>query len=208
MEPNQQSPEQTTGQPIAETSTQEVKQVNNPLAAMQPGEEVIFDIKRHPIGILLIYGTLGVLLLAAAFILFGVLPDLAGGNNSGAAGLGTAIFFLLAIMALVFAFVANIVYWGNRWIVTSDSITQISQISLFNKQSSQLSLKNVEDISAHKQGILQHIFNYGSLKAETANERTTFLFTYCPRPTEHAQRIIQAHEALTMAKQPEQPQQH
>jgi hypothetical protein len=118
------------------------------------------------------------------------------------------IFLIIAVVSLGFTFVANYVYWGNRWIVTSDRITQIAQISLFNKQASQLSLKNIEDISATKTGILQHLFNYGTIKAETANERTHFTFMYCPRPEEYAQRIIDAHEKFAVyVRQHQQSQQ-
>jgi hypothetical protein len=172
---------------------------NNPLQTMQPGEEIITEIKRHPIGMLLIYATVGFTLIALAVILFGLAPSMANSNNRGAiTSISVVIFLIIAVVSLGFTFIANYVYWGNRWIVTSDSITQIAQISLFNKQASQLSLKNVEDISSTKTGILQHLFNYGTIKAETANERTHFTFTYCPRPEEYAQRIIEAHEKFAV----------
>lgn len=172
--------------------------LNNPIASIQEGEQVLCEIKRHPIGIIYVYAGLIFMLLAAAVVLFAIVPGVVGSGRNDVTGLSTAIFFILAVLSLVFAFVANYIYWGNRWIVTSDSITQIEQISLFNKHASQLSLKNAEDISSQKQGILQHMFNYGSIKAETANERTRFLFTYCPNPDKYAQMIIQAHEKLTL----------
>lgn len=181
-----------------EQPSPEVEKIDNPIAAIQEGEQIICVIKRHPIGILYMYGLLLFLLAALAVILFVVAPNLLGGSGSSLAGISTAIFFILTIFSLVFAFIANYIYWGNSWVVTSDSITQISQISLFNKQSSQLSLKNVEDISSHKEGIFQHLFNYGSLKAETANERTRFLFDYCPNPNYYAQKIIDTHEKFAI----------
>jgi hypothetical protein len=181
-----------------EQQTPDPAQLHNPISAIQEGEQVLCEIKRHPIGIIYVYVGLIGMLLAAAIVLFVIAPSAFGSGRSDITGLSTAIFFILAVFALVFAFIANYIYWGNRWIVTSDSITQLEQISLFNKHASQLSLRNAEDISSIKKGILQHMFNYGSIKAETPNERTRFLFTYCPDPDKHAQLIINAHEQLTM----------
>jgi hypothetical protein len=150
------------------------------------------------------------MLIALAVILFGIAPSMANGaNRNSITTISALIFLIVAVVSFGFVFVANYVYWGNRWIVTSDSITQIAQISLFNKQASQLSLKNVEDISVHQNGILPHLFNYGTIKAETANERTNFTFLYCPRPNEYAQKIIEAHEkfAVYIRQSHEQAQQ-
>jgi hypothetical protein len=109
---------------------------------------------------------------------------------------GLAAFLISAVFVGIFGFIAHIVYYGNRWILTSDSLTQISQNSLFDKQNSQLSLANLEDISAHQDGILAHIFGFGLLKVETAGEREKFAFTYCPQPNKYAQQILMAREAF------------
>jgi hypothetical protein len=83
---------------------------------------------------------------------------------------------------------------GNRWIITSDSITQVNQTSLFNKQSSQLSLANLEDITVEQNGIIQSVFGFGTLRAETAGERSKFMFQYCPNPNSYAQQNLNARE--------------
>jgi hypothetical protein len=85
-------------------------------------------------------------------------------------------------------------YWGNSWVVTTDSITQVNQTGLFTRQSSQLSLANLEDVTAEQNGILAHAFNYGLLKAETAGEHSKFSFYYCPNPNLYAQQILHARE--------------
>jgi hypothetical protein len=92
-------------------------------------------------------------------------------------------------------------------VVTSDSLTQISQTSLFNRQSSQLALVNIEDVTAEQNGILAHMFNYGVIRVETAGERSKFVFTYCPNPNFYAQQILQAREALgPTSHHPQAPQ--
>lgn len=168
--------------------------MKNALATMQPGESVIFEIKRHPIGILFTYALASFVLLAIGVIMFVVLPSLLPDNKSTINSIGLVLFLITAIIMVAFTFIANKVYVGNGWVLTSDSITQVKQTSLFDRQSSQLSLKNLEDVTAEQNGILSHIFNYGTLKAETAGEHSKFTFDYCPNPNYYAQQVLQARE--------------
>jgi hypothetical protein len=181
-------PQQDQNQPI---DAQRI----NPLSAMQPGEQIIAEIKRHPIGILGVYFMVGFVLVILALFIFGLAPSIfSDADRNTILSVGAVILLVAAVLGLAFAFISNIVYWGNRWVVTSDSITQVQQTSLFNKQSSQLSLENLEDVTAEQNGILTHIFNYGVIKAETAGERSKFVFRFCPNPTFYAKQILSARE--------------
>lgn len=169
--------------------------VPNNLAVTQSGEQTLFTIRRHPIGIFGMYVAGGLLLIAAAVVCF-VVPMHLSGDVTQLKHYGALSFLLVLLAAVVFLLISTIVYWGNSWILTSDSITQIQQTSLFNRQSSQLSLGNLEDVTAEQNGITTHIFNYGLLKVETAGERSKFSFNYCPNPNFYAQQIIAAREAF------------
>lgn len=174
---------------------------NNPLAVMQPGEQMICEVRRHPIGLIGIYLTSAIVVgiaLAAAALVPTFLPDTSQQTKLGLI-LGA---LLVAAVALLYTYVANFIYTANRWIVTSDSLTQISQAGLFNKQISQLSLANLEDVTVDQNGILQAVFNFGSLRAETAGQRGKFVFPFCPDPNEYARKLIQAHEEF-IAEHPE-----
>ncbi len=167
---------------------------NNPLETMREGEIVICNIKRHPIGILGVYLTFALLVVIVAAL--GVAaPTLFPNTDSDQLHLIAVGALLFAVLfAGIFAFIARTVYYGNRWIVTSDSITQIERHSLFDTQSSQLSLANLEDITVHQDGIIANIFSYGTLNAETAGERSKFVFPFCPNPTDEAKKILLARE--------------
>ncbi|HTB49268.1 MAG TPA: PH domain-containing protein [Verrucomicrobiae bacterium] len=175
--------------------------VRNPLSAMQPGEQTICAIKRHPIGMFGVYVGTGLLLIVAAVLAFIVAPSLitSVSRTQVMAGGGLA-FVVLAALCLGFVFVANKVYWGNGWVVTSDSVTQITQTSLFDKRSSQLSLGSLEDVTAEQNGILPHMLNYGSIRVETAGERGKFVFLYCPNPNYYAQQILSARERFEQGR--------
>lgn len=167
------------------------QKVDNALTATQVGEEKIFTVHRHPIGLFGTYAICGALTIAVAVLAFSVAP---GSNNTAAAGLAMLAFFFVALLCIGFSFVVTKIYWGNSWILTSDSVTQVAQSTLFNRESSQLSLGNLEDISAEQKGILQHMFNYGLLKVETAGEKSKFAFDYCPNPNYYAQQVLMARE--------------
>ena len=182
--------------------------VDNSLSVLQPGETTICDIKRHPIGIVTIYVMSGFLLLLVAVLVFGVAPHLSSDSSGGPVmQIGTIILLLLAVICAAYSFITTKVYWGNSWVVTSDSLTQISQSSLFNRQSSQLSLGNIEDVSSEQNGVLTHIFNYGLLRVETAGERSKFQFIYCPNPNYYAQQILAAREAFEQGRRGDDSQQ-
>jgi hypothetical protein len=179
-----------------QTTSQELyKNIDNPLLAMQPGEVVICVIKRHPIGLIQNYVTAGTVIVLAALGAFVIVPMYAPEDiRNQALGWAVVGLIFLAFFVFVFSYIAAKVYKGNRWIVTSDSITQIRQNSLFSKQSSQLSLHNLEDITVNQNGLVQTGFNYGTLHAETAGERSKFVFPYTPNPNQCAREILMARE--------------
>lgn len=55
-------------------------------------------------------------------------------------------------------------------------------------------MANIEDVTAEQNGILAELFGFGTLKAETAGERSNFHFLYCPEPNKYAQIILHARE--------------
>jgi uncharacterized membrane protein YdbT with pleckstrin-like domain len=175
-------------------------QVNNPLSVMQPGERNIFEVRRHPFGMIGIYIAAGVMLTVLAIIVFAVLPTIFADNSAQVTSIGAIVLLVVLVLTGIFLAISHKVYWGNRWVLTSDSLTQVLQISLFDKQSSQLSLANLEDVTATQNGILPHMFNFGTVTAETAGERSKFVFVFCPNPTYYAQQILNAREQFEQSR--------
>lgn len=175
-----------------------LQNVHNPLKVMQEGERVLCEIKRHPAGLWGLYASsalVSLLAIVGAALVPTLIPDASQQAREVAA---FGVLILMAIVGL-YTYIARTVYQGNRWVVTSDSITQITQVSLFNKKSSQLNLANLEDVSADQTGIVQSALGFGTLKVETAGERSKFVFPFCPKPDEYARTIIDAHEQFMMS---------
>ena len=172
------------------------KRAPNILPVTEPGEHTICVIKRHRIGILGVYVMCGLVVLVTALLAFIVVPSFASDNRGTALLAGGTIFLAVAVICAVFAWISAKVYWGNTWTLTSDSLTQVRHLNLFNRQSSQLSLKDLEDVTAEQNGIFPEMFNYGLLKVETAGEKSKFRFPFCPNPNYYAQQILAAREAF------------
>lgn len=188
---------QATTQPPAQPMAGNPKQhVPNILPVTEPGEHTLCVIKRHRIGIMGVYVASGLGVLVTAVLTFLVIPGFAGANKGTALLAGFVIFLVVAAVAIGFAMISAKVYWGNTWTLTTDSLTQVKHLNLFSRQSSQLSLKDLEDVTAEQNGVLPEMFNYGLLRVETAGERSKFMFPFCPNPNYYAQQILAAREAF------------
>jgi membrane protein YdbS with pleckstrin-like domain len=176
-----------------------LQSVDNPLKVMQPGERVICEIKRHPFGLFGLYLTLA-LVVVLAIAAVAIAPHYISGitqQTKAAIAFGAVI---VCVIVGLYTYIAATIYKGNRWIVTTDSLTQVSQVGLFRKQTSQLSMANLEDVSVEQDGMVQSMLGFGRLRAETAGDRTKFMFDFCPNPNECAKQIIAAHEAYIAEK--------
>lgn len=159
------------------------------------GERTVFVVRRHIIGLIIIYleALAGIVaLLAFAYLVF---SSFFNSLSPDAYRLVLAAI-VLAVAFLVFVlFVATYIYRQSRLLVTDKNLIQVTQRGLFSRKVSRLSMANVEDASAEQRGILATILNYGVLTVQTAGERENFVFSYCPNPDKYASGIIEAHQA-------------
>src|SRR5690606_38669616 len=92
------------------------------------------------------------------------------------------IAFLLCTLILIGSFISVYVYLQNKFFLTNESVIQEIQHSLFSKHEQTVSLANIEDASYRQEGILQHMFNYGSIRLSTQGDETTYRFNYVTNP--------------------------
>lgn len=162
---------------------------------LEPGEQPLAVVKRHPIGIIGLYlealaGLIGILSLI--FIIApDILSDLSKETNRLILG---SVVFAVAIVTLVLL-VATYIYRQSKLLITDKNLIQITQTGLFIRNVARLSIANVEDVSAGQRGILSTIFNYGTLTIQTAGEHPNFIFKTCPDPNRYAGRVNEARQA-------------
>lgn len=171
---------------------------------LSEGEYVISAIRRHPIGIFEIWGFIGFLIfLTLLFIPFyannyATFSRFLTGSATGAPTLTSVSILLLLICSLFVlgGLAATRVYLGNKFFLTNESVVQIIQTSLLSKKEQSISLSNIEDASFTKHGVLQHIFDYGSLRLSTEGDETTYRFSYVSNPRQQVATLNNAVEAF------------
>lgn len=174
-------------------------------------EYVISAVKRHPIGIVQIW--------AVALILMGAFGALLGmlmlGENSilvdffgtpeAARSVGMASLGVLFTLVGLGAFIATYIYNSNRFYLTNESVIQEIQTSLFNRHEQTVSLSNIEDASYKQDGIIAHLFGYGTIRLSTEGDETTYRFTYVTNPKRHIAVLNNAVEAFKNGRPVEMP---
>lgn len=161
---------------------------------LDEGEKVMYVLKRHPIGLVIMYVQAIVGVLAVALLFFLVGPEFAGEIPDDVKVLLSGIaLFGLGLLVLIMI-VATYIYKLSQITITNKEVVQVLQRGLFSRKVSRLDLSNVEDVTADQHGILQSIFNYGTLTIQTAGELENFIFPYCPHPNTYADEILDARQ--------------
>lgn len=161
-----------------------------PELSLSPGEFVLQVVRRHPIGLIYIWAIVGVLVLA----MLAIVPFYAVNMTFIAQMLLTKPESLIspAVLAvpdlvlvaffLLGGLIATWVYNNNRFYLTTESIIQFVQYSLFNSKQQVVNLINVEDVSADQRGIMQQVLNYGTLRVSTQGQETIYHFRWVANP--------------------------
>ncbi len=151
-----------------------------PTLNLSKGEYIISEVRRHPIGLLGIVIT-GALLAIITIAVLAAYPALnPGGNPSIDVLIMPAVLFLILIG--LGTYIAAWVYMNNKFFLTNESVIQEIQTTLFAHNEQTVSLGNIEDASYTQTGILQLLFNYGSIRLSTEGDETTYRFQYVANP--------------------------
>jgi len=166
---------------------------------LSEGEYVIKSISRNLIG-LVVPMALGLIMIIIVFIfLFNLDLFMSTFQSSGVSIDSSVIMFPAIIfigLVLVGMYVNYHVYTSNKFFLTNESVVQETQTSLFSKREQTVSLINIEDVSYIQSGIIQQIFNYGSIRLSTEGEETTYRFVYVSSPKETVATLNNAVEAF------------
>lgn len=160
-----------------------------PELSLSKNEYVITVIRRHPIGLVFIW-TFVALLAAIVFAILGWY-----GANTGlvqnlllmsVAPPPVATIFPLALIFLAFialgGVVASIIYVDNRFYLTNESVFQFLRTGILQHKMQVINLINVEDASHEQNGLLQNLFNYGTLRLSTQGQETVYHFYFVSNP--------------------------
>ena len=163
---------------------------------LSEGEYVILDIKRHPIG-MLIPAIVSIFLVVIIMVFVMFYPSIARDSILPIMPSVTDIFgvaMLLIGLVVLGGAVALWIYLQNQFFMTNESVIQEIQESLFSRREQTVSLGSIEDASFRQSGIIQTIFNYGTIRLSTEGEETTYRFHFVANPREQIAIINNAIE--------------
>ena len=167
-----------------------------PFLNLSEGEYVILDRKRHPMGMIIPIALTG-LSLFAILAFAAIYPSLV---NSGIPMIDASTMFgiilLVALVVVLGGAIALWVYVQNQFFMTNESVIQEIQESLVSRHEQTVSLGSIEDASFRKSGIMQTLFDYGTIRLSTEGEETTYIFHYVANPKKQVAILNNAIEAF------------
>lgn len=170
-----------------------------PSVNLSEGEYIISAVKRHPIGLFIpMVISIGLIIVSLmALFNFGYIINSlqSSGNKVDPTAIMVLIVSFICFVAVI-GYIYFYIYFNNKFFLTNESVIQEIQNGLFSKLEQTVSLANIEDASFTQLGIIQQVFNFGSIRLSTEGEETTYQFSYVARPKQHIDRLNNAIEAF------------
>lgn len=171
-----------------------------PALNLSDGEYVISEVRRHPIGLFSIWFIVAVILgtvfIGGPILMAIVAPGFTSTLQPDAITNGILFLIFLAAFFIIGGIVATVIYLGNRFYLTNESVIQRIQHDLLSHKEQTVSLANIEDASYNIQGLIQMIFHYGSIRLSTEGDETTYRFSFVSDPKKQVDLLNNAVEAF------------
>ena len=166
------------------------------IESVDADESVLYDVKRDLMGLAIVYCEVAIGFAALVIMIVFMLPVVFPASEPSELRGHMAIFIGLATVVTWLALmVFTYIYRQSKLIITNENLTQVIQHGLFSRSVAELSLADVEDVAADQHGVLASIFDYGSLRVETAGATDNFEFKFCPRPNFYGKVVLDARQS-------------
>lgn len=146
---------------------------------LREGEKILRVFRHHPTPF--VFDLLKV--VAAALPFFIILYALRDGLSTKWFILWHVI--LLAVFSLVMVYL-SLIYWLDKLVITNFRIVHIDWKYLTIRNEAEALLDDIQDVQTHEKGLLSYfrVFDYGTLKLDTASSYVTLEFFDAPNPEE------------------------
>lgn len=151
---------------------------------MQPGQTI--SIRKSLVGLVIIY--LVGFGIAAMLALCGYWQRLAGQTDL------SLLLFACAGASVLFTMLQAIVYNMSRIILSDLQLDIANWNSIVSNDTAQCDWSQVQDVDIKKSGLLPMVFDYGTLRINTASGDGVFRITYIPK-VEYWRDVIAARAA-------------
>ena len=159
-----------------------------PELTLDGDEFVILSLRRHSIGYLsgIIFSAILSVFLISIWIIVCFMPNKFNIVETLKPQL-SVIFGSITFLLLLISYINYIVYRANRFVATNERAIQWISNTIMNQKKQVINLESIEDISYTRQGILQHLFDYGTIRLSTIGEESTYTFPFTPNPDKKAE---------------------
>lgn len=140
------------------------------------GENVLLLLRRHPITQIKKFLTIMVMILVPLFFNQISFYELLSENYH------MAMVLLWYLLIVGYSLESFLTWFYNVYIVTDERIIDIDFSSLIYKNVSAAKIDKVEDITAETSGVIESIFDFGTIIIQTAAEKNEFEFEDVPHP--------------------------
>ncbi|MBU0576432.1 hypothetical protein KJ707_02495 [Patescibacteria group bacterium] len=144
-------------------------------------ECVLLLLRKHPIT------QVGKVLISIALLIMPMFFSYVDFYGALAWNFQTAIKLFWYLITAGYALESFLTWFYNVYIVTDERIIDIDFLSLIYRNFSAAKLDKIEDITAVNSGVIQSLFDFGTVQIQTAAERTEFEFEDVPYPTKVTQ---------------------
>lgn len=169
-----------------------------PFLNISDAEYVISEVRRHPIG-LLPAALITIFLLAligSCLVNYSLFVSVLEVKNPPSFGLTAFVGLTMMLLVALGGYIAQWVFRANRFFLTNESVIQEIQFGLFTHHEQTVSLANIEDASFNQAGLMQMMFNYGSIRLSTEGDETTYRLSFVENPKEQIATLNNAVEAF------------
>ncbi|PIR76616.1 MAG: hypothetical protein COU32_01180 [Candidatus Magasanikbacteria bacterium CG10_big_fil_rev_8_21_14_0_10_42_10] len=158
-------------------------------------EQIVYEIRRHPITFIPIAFLFLVLLLVPVILyalISRIFPELLMGPRSYPLLVLLVSAYTLTMYLLFY--VRFIDYYLDLWIVTNDRIIDIEQHNLFARSITELDLFRIQDVTVEMHGMFATLFNYADVSVKTASSNTHIVFYAVAHPNKIREDLIKLSE--------------
>ena len=167
-----------------------------PEITVDEDEYVVLSMRRHSLGYLLniIFSSIIAVFLISAWIIicFMTNPLPIPANFKPQLSI---IFGSITLLLILLTYVNYVVYRANRIVITNERAIQWISTTIMSQKKQVINLESIEDISYSRDGILQHLFDYGTVKLSTVGDESTYTFAFSPNPDKKAEFLSDVVEA-------------
>ena len=148
---------------------------------LREGEEIQEVIRRHKSTLIAPIAITSVLIIIPFFFMFYLLSR---------GPIGTSVFLVLIIFALLYSARVFVTWFFNVFIITNQRIIDIDRTGFFTKTVSEARFDTIADISYSTKGVGQTVFRTGTIQLKTKGESLTLVIGHIADPARVHQLLL------------------